>query len=502
MKRITGHYERIATAGEAFDAFIPALLPPAEPQLFLDAATLDLLQKAQHGLSNLELAGEMVPSLDWFIYAFVRKEAVTSSQIEGTQATLMDLLTFEAEEHADKKDDADVEEVCNYLEALKYARKEVSRKEGVPISMRLLNEVHRRLMKGVRGSTKQPGEVRRSQNWIGGSRPGNAMFVPPPPYLLADTLSAFEKYIHASDDIPSLVRAGLLHVQFESIHPYLDGNGRIGRLLITLLLEHWKLISQPLLYLSLYFKRHRNEYYQRLGAVRTDGDWEGWISFFLQGVVTISSEAVSLAQALFGLVAKDREKILNSSQAAVIALRLFELLPLHPIVTMPGVVKLLNTTKPTATKAITILEELGILTESSGRKRDRTFTYSEYLEKLKTGAGVGKGFKAYRVVVEYAFRKLVVKPGKVIELDQADEKFDYLSQNDAEAFFRKITLKLKNIASVRGASLEHYNGFVWTLIEDQLLWSEDVVGISTFHASDVVSDPVDSLLQIMKQAGL
>ncbi|GEM_PF-43995 len=498
MKRITGHYEKITTVGEAFNAFIPNPLPPDKPKFLLDKVTLGLLQKAEHGLASLELAGEMVPSLDWFIYAFVRKEAVTSSQIEGTQATLMDLLTFEAEEHSDKKDDADVEEICNYLEALKYARKEISRKNGLPLSMRLINEVHRRLMKGVRGSTKQPGEIRRSQNWIGGSRPGNAIYVPPPPHLLADTLSTFEKYIHASDDLPPLVRAGLLHVQFESIHPYLDGNGRIGRLLITLLLEHWKLISQPLLYLSLYFKRHRNEYYQRLGVVRAEGDWEGWISFFLQGIVTISSEAIHLARDLFVTVSKDREKILNSSQATVIALRLFELLPLHPIVTMPGVVKLLNTTKPTATKAIAVLEELGILSESSGRKRDRTFNYSAYLQKLR----IGTELSAYRIVIEYAFRKLVIKPGKVVELDQANESFDYLAQSDAEVFFKKVILKLKNTPSVRGAILEHYNGFVWVPIKDQLLWSEDSAGVSTLHASDVVSDPVDSFLQLMKQAGL
>lgn len=385
MSRNTGIYEKTTVAGEEVKAFIPHSLPPVRPKLHLEQKTLELLQKGTHGLSSLELAGEMIPSLDWFIYAFVRKEAVTSSQIEGTQATLIDLLTFEAEKNMDKKEGADIEEVCNYLEALKYARKEIHRKGGLPLSMRLLNETHKRLMKGVRGGTKQPGEIRKSQNWIGGARPGIARFVPPPPQALNDVLSAFEKYIHANDDLPALVRAGLLHVQFETIHPYLDGNGRIGRLLITLLLEHWGLLSQPLLYLSLYFKRHRDEYYDRLETVRTKGDWEGWTRFFLDGVATIAEEAAFLARDLFALVSKDREKMLASPEATMIAVRLFEKLPLHPIVTMPGVVKMLETTKPTASKAITALEKLGVLVESSGRKRDRTFGYSAYLEKLKTG---------------------------------------------------------------------------------------------------------------------
>lgn len=385
MLRITGNYEKSTVAGEEVAAFVPHPLPPDKPKLHLDEETFSLLRKAEHGLSNLELAGEMVPSLDWFVYAFVRKEAVLSSQIEGTQATLMDLLTFEAEKNADRKDDADVLEVCNYLEALKYARHEIRRKGGLPLSMRLLNEAHRRLMKGVRGATKQPGLVRRSQNWIGGTRPGNATFVPPPPHRLNDLLGALEKYIHHKDNLPPLIRIGLLHVQFETIHPYLDGNGRIGRLLIILLLEHWGLLSHPSLYLSLYFKRHRSEYYQRLNSVRAEGDWEAWIHFFLEGVATISGEAVSLARDLFALVTKDREKVLEDGGSTVIAVRLFELLPLHPIVTMPGVVKMLKTTKPTAIKAIHILEKLKILSESSGRKRDRTFGYSAYLEKLRVG---------------------------------------------------------------------------------------------------------------------
>jgi len=204
----------------------------------------------------------MGPRLDWFIYAFVRKEAVLSSQIEGTQATLVDLLTFEAQEGAEQSaaPNADVEEVCNYLDALAYARAQLADPKGLPLSMRLLSETHSRLMRGVRGAEKLPGEVRRSQNWIGGSRPGNAAYVPPPPHALGEVLGAFEKYLHADDALLPLVRAGLLHVLFETVHPYLDGNGRIGRLLVTLLFEQWKLLTKPLLYLSLFFKRHREDY--------------------------------------------------------------------------------------------------------------------------------------------------------------------------------------------------------------------------------------------------
>jgi len=254
-RRATGRYDRTAVAGETVAAFIPHGLPPARPPIVLDAALAARLRAAEQALVRLELAGEMVPSLDWFIYAFVRKEAVLSSQIEGTQATLVDLLTFEAQAGAAQRTspNADVEEVCNYLDALAYARAQLTAPKGLPLSMRLLNETHRRLMRGVRGAEKLPVEVRRSQNWIGGSRPGNAAYVPPPPHALGEVLGAFEKYLHADDSLPPLVRAGLLHVQFETIHPYLDGNGRIGRLLVTLLLEHGKLLTKPLLYLSLFF---------------------------------------------------------------------------------------------------------------------------------------------------------------------------------------------------------------------------------------------------------
>jgi Fic family protein len=395
-KRVTGRYERTVVGGEDIAAFIPLGLPPADPPLAIASTLSERLQEAEQALARLELAGEMVPSLDWFIYAFVRKEAVISSQIEGTEATLVDLLSFEAEEQAaddaetPERPTADVEEICNYLDALTYAREELSRSGGLPLSMRLLNETHRRLMRGVRGAEKQPGEVRRTQNWIGGSRPGNAMYVPPPPRALGEALGAFEKYLHADDALHPLVRAGLLHVEFETIHPYLDGNGRIGRLLVTLLLEHWKLLTKPLLYLSLFFKRHREDYYRRLTAVRVDGDWEGWLDFFLGGVTTIANEAVASARELFALVAEDRARVLQGEGTSIAAVRLFELLPRHPIVSVASAVKLLQTTKPTAGKAVDRLVLAGVLVESTGKKRDRSFVYRGYLDRLRVGTELGR----------------------------------------------------------------------------------------------------------------
>jgi len=382
-------------AGEEVSAFVPLALPPANPPLVISPARERRLRAAEQALVRLELAGEMVPSLDWFLYAFVRKEAVVSSQIEGTQATLIDLLTFEARGDATVEADAvapptaDIEEICNYLDALSYARAELANPRGLPLSMRLLNETHERLMRGVRGAEKLPGEVRRSQNWIGGSRPGNAMYVPPPPLMLGEVLGAFEKYLHAEDTLPPLVRAGLLHVQFETIHPYLDGNGRIGRLLVTLLLEHWKLLTKPLLYLSLFFKRHREDYYRRLHAVRVDGDWEGWLDFFLDGVATTADEAVASARELFALVAEDRTRVLANEGMTMGALRLFELLPRHPIVTVASALKMLDTTKPTAGRAVELLVGAGVLVEMTGKRRDRAYAYRAYLDRLKVGTELG-----------------------------------------------------------------------------------------------------------------
>ena len=387
MRREFGRYERTAVAGETVAAFIPDPLPATNPPLSLDAATRDLLRSAEQKLSRLDLAGEVVPSIEWFNYAFVRKEAVVSSQIEGTQATLVDLLAFEAsaEGGASARPTDDVQEVCNYVDALGYGRRQLQTPKGLPLSMRLLNEAHRRLMRGGRGESRQPGEIRRSQNWIGGTRPGNAAFVPPPPHELGRLLSDLEKYIHREDNLPPLVRAALVHVQFETIHPYLDGNGRIGRLLITLLLEHQELLSEPLLYLRLFFKRHRAEYYRLLNAVRREGAWEAWVAYFLEGVSTIADEAATTARDLFVLVNKDRARVLGARNSSVTAARLLELLPRRPMVTIPAIVRLLKTSKPTAAKAVSVLERLGVLKEMTGRRRDRTYGYSAYMERLRAG---------------------------------------------------------------------------------------------------------------------
>jgi len=387
-KRETGLYESTSAGGEEVRAFVPHALPPANPPIAIEGKLVDRVRGAEQALLRLELAGEMVPSLDWFIYAFVRKEAVLSSQIEGTQATLLDILTYEAESEVPPPN-AEVEEVCNYLDALTFAREQLADPSGLPLSMRLLNEMHRLLLRGVRGEEMQPGELRRSQNWIGGSRPGNAVFVPPPPSALPEVLSAFERYVHADDKLPPVVRAGLLHVQFETIHPYLDGNGRIGRLLVTLLLEHWGLLSRPMLYLSLFFKRHRQEYYRRLDAVRVEGDWEGWLDFFLDGVATIADEAVATSRELFALVTADRQRVIHHTGVNLLAVQLFEGLPRQPITTAPWVVEALATTKPTAGRAIEALEAAGVLVETTGKKRDRVYAYQAYLDLLRAGTELG-----------------------------------------------------------------------------------------------------------------
>lgn len=389
-QRVTGRFERTRVGGEEVAAFVPLPLPPGRPPLDLEGDRLALLRRAEQALARLDLAGDLVPSIDWFVYAFVRKEAVLSAQIEGTQATLVDLLHFEAQaEPSDSAPSADVEEVCNSLDALAFARAQLADPRGLPLSMRLLNETHARLMRGARGADKHPGEVRRSQNWIGGTRPGNARYVPPPPHALGEALGALEAYLNAEDGLPALVRAGLLHVQFESIHPYLDGNGRIGRLLVTLLLERWGLLSRPLLYLSLHLKRHRAEYFRRLDAVRAEGDWEGWLDFFLEAVATTADEAVATARDLFALVAADRARVLALPGASLGAVRLLELLPRSPIVRVGSVVRLLDTTKPTASRAVEALVEAGVLVETSGRKRDRTFVYAGYLDRLRGGTELG-----------------------------------------------------------------------------------------------------------------
>ncbi len=386
MKRQAGQYERSTVAGEEISAFIPFPLPPRDPPLDLEGELAPLLARAREQVRLLDLAGDLVPSVEWFVYAFVRKEAVLSAQIEGTQATLMDLLAVEASGGAPV--DADVEEVCGYVDALDFAWDELGQDAGLPISMRLLSETHRRLLSGARGAQKQPGEVRRSQNWVGGTRPGNASFVPPPPHRLDELLSEFEHAIHDESDLPPLVRIGLLHVRFETLHPYLDGNGRLGRLLITLLLRHWGLLSRPLLYLSLFLKTHRQEYYRRLGAVRTDGDWEGWLAYFLEGVAVVAEEAVTTARRLHAIVGESRDRLLGRDDVTVFSLRLIELLPQHPVVTVNRVVDLLGCSRPAAAKALRVLEAAEVLHGLDDRKKNRAVVFEEYLDHLREGTDV------------------------------------------------------------------------------------------------------------------
>lgn len=380
MSRVTGTYRITAFAGEDVRAFLPLPLPPADPVLDIGGALLQLHTDAIRAVDRLSVAASMVPSADWFLYGFVRKEAVISSQIEGTQATLRDVAHFEGTRHAESPDD--VHEVCNYVAAMSYARREVARPKGLPLSTRLLCEAHKRLMRGTRGADKHPGEIRRTQNWIGGSRPGNARFVPPPPEAVPALMADLERWLHASDPLPPLVRAGLAHVQFETIHPFLDGNGRIGRLLITLLLEHWKLLKAPLLYLSLGFKRRQQEYYDRLAAVRTMGDWEGWTTFYLECVRESADDGVAAAERLFVLIGQDRLRLTRHKAVTVPAVRLLDFLPSHPVVTLPRVVRLLSVSKPTATKAVDGLVQAGILKETSGKRRDRVYAYQKYLDAL------------------------------------------------------------------------------------------------------------------------
>ncbi len=382
MIRQTGQYRITSVSGEEVRAFVPYPLPPSDPPLALDGPTMEQLASAQTELARLAVAGSIVPSLNWFLFGFVRKEAVITSQIEGTQATLQDVLTFEATDKSDRPDD--VEEVCNYVGALMYAQEQLARPKGLPLSIRLLCNAHRILMDGVRGMNKMPGEIRRSQNWIGGSRPGSARFIPPPPEDIADTLGALEKWLHLDDGLPPLIRVGLAHVQFETIHPFLDGNGRIGRLLITLLTGHWGLLEHPLLYLSLAFKRRQQEYYARLAAVRTDGDWEGWTRFFLECVCEAAADGARVAQALHTVVGRDRGRIIAHDRSTLAAVQLLDHLPSNPVVTVSRASELLGVTAPPTRKAIELLESIGVLGEITGGRRNRAYAYQEYL-KILTG---------------------------------------------------------------------------------------------------------------------
>ncbi|MBW3655335.1 MAG: Fic family protein [Gemmatimonadetes bacterium] len=367
---------------DGFSAFIPARLPPV-PGLELTGGLRDLLEHASISLGRLDgVSASLDP--DRLLYIYVRKEAVLSSQIEGTQSTLSDLLRFEADGAPGMPLD-DVREVSRYVAALHHGFNLL--RGGLPVSLRLVRELHRVLMQEGRGSVRAPGDFRRSQNWIGGSRPGNARFVPPPPHEMMIALDNLERFIHDQPErTPPLLKAGLAHAQFETIHPFLDGNGRVGRLLITLLLCAEGALTQPFLYLSLYFREHRAEYYELLQRVRTDGDWEGWMRFFLTGVAEVSAQATATTRALLARFEKDRERILiHIHRGSGSVLTLFEFLRGRVITTIPRAARELNLTHPTVTNALRRLEDLEIVREITGRTRARVYVYQQQLDILNQG---------------------------------------------------------------------------------------------------------------------
>jgi Fic family protein len=375
----TGYFSPISTVGEPARAFIPHPLPP-EPPLELDGDLGSLLDSASIAIGRLDGISLILPDPELFIYTYIRQEAVLSSQIEGTQSSLSDLLRHELD-GAPAALLEDVTEVSCYVDAMQHGLERL--KNGEPLSLRLLREIHARLLAHGRGSSKQPGEFRRSQNWIGGSRPGNARFVPPPPDAVLDCMGAMEKFLH-NDPVQTrpLLKAALAHVQFETIHPFLDGNGRLGRLLITFLLCAEGVLRQPLLYLSLHFKRHRSTYYRLLQEVRETGNWEEWLRFFFDGIITTSAAATTTARRLLDLFATHR-KLLAEESATV--LRLHERLQQHPVISTMAAAQALGVTHPTATKALRTLERHGIVREVTGGDYRRLYTYSDYLAILGEG---------------------------------------------------------------------------------------------------------------------
>jgi Fic family protein len=378
----TGTYEVIATAGETVRAFVPAPLPP-EPPPVLAGARSRLHDQALLACGRLDAISTLLPEPDLFLYAYVRREALLSSQIEGTQSSLSDLLLFELDEAPGVPFD-DVVEVSNHINALDHG---LARLRGnFPLCNRLLREMHARLLARGRGADKQPGEFRRSQNWIGGTRPGNAQFVPPPPPQVQACMTDLERFLH-DETLPfsPLIKAALAHAQFETIHPFLDGNGRIGRLLIVLALHHDGVLGQPLLYLSLYFKQHRAEYYRLLDTIRRNGDWEAWLDFFLEGVLTTATGAVDTAHRLLALFREDTERVRGLDRATANTLRVFDALRARPLATINDLAERTGIAYPTAARAVDALARPGIVREITGRHRDRVFAYDRYLAILNEG---------------------------------------------------------------------------------------------------------------------
>ncbi len=383
MKRsLQGRYVTVSTVGEKAQAFIPAPLPPSPP-IEWTPELRSKFDQALLSLGRLDSVTTLLPDTSLFLYMYVRKEAVLSSMIEGTQSSLSDLLLFEMEQEPGAPLD-DVREVSHYVAALDHGLRRLA--AGFPLSLRLIREIHCILLAEGRGSTQDPGEFRRSQNWIGGTRPGNAAFVPPPAEEVADCMGRFEMFLHdRPEPTPLLLKEALAHVQFETIHPFLDGNGRLGRLLITLLLCERKVLREPMLYLSLYFKTNRQTYYDLLNTVRRTGDWEAWLEFFADAVSVTAGQAVETARQLIELSELDRERIGTLGRAAASPLRIHRALMERPIATAGWLADRTGITPATVNKALANLERLGVVRELTARKRNRLFSYAGYVEIMNQG---------------------------------------------------------------------------------------------------------------------
>ncbi len=383
MKRsIQGRYVTISTVGEKARAFVPVPLPP-RPPIDWTPQLRTKFDEALLALGRLDSVAQLLPDTALFLYMYVRKEAVLSSMIEGTQSSLSDLLLYELEQAPGVPLD-DVREVSNYAAALDYGLRLL--REGLPLSLRLIRQVHGVLLNKGRGAKLAPGEFRRSQNWIGGTRPGNAAFVPPPPQEVLECMSQLERFLHDQPQpTPVLLKAALAHVQFETIHPFLDGNSRLGRLLITLLLCDQKVLHQPMLYLSLYFKTHRSYYYELLNTVRMSGDWEAWLDFFSEAVITTARQATEMAQQLFELMTEDRDKLAALGRAAPSAVQIHRTLMEHPIVTSAWLTDKTGLTPATVNKVLAHMERLGIVRELTAQKRNRVWSYTDYVAIMNRG---------------------------------------------------------------------------------------------------------------------
>jgi Fic family protein len=373
------HYVSSTLSGERVRAFVPPPLPPGPQELDLSSLQA-LLAEANQAVGRLDGMTSALPDLKLFLYSYVRKEAVLSSQIEGTQSSLSDLLLYENAETPGVPLD-DVQEVSNYVAALNHGLKRM--RDGFPLSLRLIREIHEVLLSKGRGSHAQPGQFRRSQNWIGGSRPGNAAYVPPPPEYVVECMGQLEMFLHPdAPSLPLLIRAGLVHAQFESIHPFLDGNGRVGRLLITFLLCAENVLREPVLYLSLFFKKHRRLYYDRLNGTRENEGWTEWLDFFLQGVRDTADQAARMAGKIDKLFQADKEKIERFGRGAASALLVYRYAQVNPLFSIRNAAREAKVSFPTASAAVTRMTEAGILRESSGKRRDRLFLYERYLDLL------------------------------------------------------------------------------------------------------------------------